>query len=566
MDPTSDRQEQRRYRSIAELGRGGMAEVYLAVIEGQAGFNKLIVLRKTRREFSQEPEFISMFLDEARLAARLSHPNVVQTHEVGQEGEQYYISMEYLDGQPLNKARCFGRGNVKMPTALQLHILAQTLAGLHHAHELADYDGTPLNVVHRDVTPHNVFVTYDGHVKVVDFGIAKAAGAASQTRTGVVKGKMGYMPPEQALGQPVDRRADLFAVGIMAWEAVAGQRMWGDAAEQGVLFRLMQGDIPSLRESTPGVDQEIERIINRALALDPADRYPTAADMQADLEDYLASRNERASARELSKFLTERFAEQRAKIKRTIEEQLNGLRWSGGPASMSRLPLLESPESTLAGQPSSSSRGPSSDEPPIEPAPSSGLYTPGAWDRSQISVPPPAVPTPPAATLPPPQQLYISPPTMQSVRSPLAPPVAAPAAAPAAPAAPADSGKRQMLLGIGIGALAVLAVAGWVIRPAAPGPATAAVSPVPTPSAPVAPAPSPATTDSAAPPPATSAAAPAASAAPAPPTTTASKADTAASKADAQGATKTGAVAKAPPAATKAAPVDELSKMNITRK
>src|SRR6185437_1077783 len=189
-----------KYRLIAELGHGGMAEVYLAVVRGPAGFNKLVVIKQIRPQLAEDPEFLGMFLDEARLAARLSHPNVVQTNEVGQEGNRYFIAMEYLEGQPLNRILHRLQKSGGLPLGLHIKILSDVLAGLHHAHELADYDGTALEVVHRDVTPHNVFVTYEGQVKVVDFGIAKAAGRAGETRHGVIKGKAPYMAPEQAAG------------------------------------------------------------------------------------------------------------------------------------------------------------------------------------------------------------------------------------------------------------------------------------------------------------------------------------------------------------------------------
>lgn len=175
-----------KYHLLATLGRGGMAEVFLAVIQGPAGFSKLVVLKELRPELSSEPEFLSMFLDEARLAARLQHPNVVQTNEVGHEGSRHFIAMEYLDGQPLSRVLSRMRGQLPLP--LHLRVLSETLAALHYAHELRDFDGTPLAVVHRDVTPHNVFVTYDGEVKLVDFGIAKATDSSTETRTGVLKG------------------------------------------------------------------------------------------------------------------------------------------------------------------------------------------------------------------------------------------------------------------------------------------------------------------------------------------------------------------------------------------
>ena len=277
----------RKYRLIAEIGRGGMADVYLAVVQGPAGFNKLVVIKKTRPELAQDPEFLAMFLDEARLAARLNHPNVVQTTEVGQDGERYFIAMEYLDGQPLNRIRA--RAPAAFSTLMQARVLADVLAGLHHAHELCDFDGTPLGVVHRDATPQNVFVTYDGLIKVVDFGIAKAIDSSSETRTGTVKGKVTYMAPEQAKGERVDRRADVFAVGVMLWEGIAGRRMWKGVPELTVVHDLINEAIPSIREAVPEVPEALAKVCERALAVRREDRFASAQEMHDVLEEYLDS-------------------------------------------------------------------------------------------------------------------------------------------------------------------------------------------------------------------------------------------------------------------------------------
>src|SRR4051794_26091703 len=190
-----------KYRLIAELGHGGMADVFLAVARGPIGFNKLLVVKRLKANLVDEPEYVAMLGDEARLAARLNHPNVVQTNEVGQEGDQYFIAMEYLDGQPLHRVLTRSEKKERMPLAMHLRIVCDVLSGLHYAHELADFDGSPLNVVHRDVTPQNIFVTYDGQVKLVDFGIAKASGRDGETKTGIVKGKVTYMGPEHAMGK-----------------------------------------------------------------------------------------------------------------------------------------------------------------------------------------------------------------------------------------------------------------------------------------------------------------------------------------------------------------------------
>jgi eukaryotic-like serine/threonine-protein kinase len=336
-----------KYRLIAELGHGGMADVYLAVVQGPAGFSKLQVIKQLRPHLADEPDFVRMFLDEARLAARLNHPNVVQTNEVGQEGRRHYLSMEYLDGQSFHRLIHRSSKQRPMPLSMHLRVIADVLTGLHHAHELADFDGTPLSVVHRDVSPHNVFVTYEGQVKVVDFGIAKAATGSSETKTGVLKGKLTYMAPEQARSGRVDRRADLFSVGVMLWEAVTGRRMWSDATEVQILHMLTTGEIPPARHFVPNLAQALETILNRALAYSPRDRYATALDFHSDLERYMTLTGERSSNRELGEFTSELFSDKRVEIKALIERQLRGLPSSATqPNLSSTLPQLDALNAT----------------------------------------------------------------------------------------------------------------------------------------------------------------------------------------------------------------------------
>jgi serine/threonine-protein kinase len=348
-----------KYRLIAELGHGGMADVFLAVMAGPAGsgFSKLTVVKRLRQNLAEEPEFVEMLVDEARISARLNHPNVVQTNEVGSVGNVYFLAMEYLDGQPFHriqhraaqaaqKARAEGveaaaveaAGEAPLSTALlstdpfpkecQYLVLLDTLAGLHHAHELADYDGSSLQIVHRDVTPHNVFVTYEGQVKVVDFGIAKAAGRASETRQGVVKGKVRYMAPEQALGMAVDRRADIFSVGVMLWEAATGRRLWKDMDDLNIVQALVGGHVKSSpRELVPDVPQEIDRICKKALAHSRDDRYATAEEFRLDLEQYLAESGTLVPARrKIGAAVSALFNDKRAEIRAVIEKQLQALK------------------------------------------------------------------------------------------------------------------------------------------------------------------------------------------------------------------------------------------------
>jgi eukaryotic-like serine/threonine-protein kinase len=215
-----------KYRVIAELGRGGMANVYLTVAQGPVGVQKLVALKVLRASVATEPETLAMFLDEARLAAQLNHANIVKTYEVGSEGGRHIIVMEYLEGQTLSavlrKAKSAG---APLPLPIFLRVILSVLDGLHYAHELTAYDGSPLQLVHRDVSPQNVFLTYDGQIKVVDFGIAKAATSESRTATGVIKGKLSYMAPEQMVASGIDRRADVYSVGCVLWAAVAGEKL-----------------------------------------------------------------------------------------------------------------------------------------------------------------------------------------------------------------------------------------------------------------------------------------------------------------------------------------------------
>jgi serine/threonine-protein kinase len=316
-----------------------MAIVYLAASQGPRGFSKLVVVKELKEEFSHDAEFTSMFVDEARLAARLNHPNIVQTYEVEEQQGHFFIVMEYLEGQPLSQTRS---RLARLGAALrdhQVRVLCEVLEALHHAHELADYDGRPLNVVHRDVSPHNVIITYDGVAKLVDFGIAKASDQSSQTRTGVIKGKLAYMSPEQAFGRPVDRRADIFAVGVILWEAITGRRMWKGNAEGAIAHRLSIGDIPKITDHVPEPPPVLKAICERSLAPRSADRYPTAAAMRIDLEKYLGMLAQKPTARDLAPLLAGAFSEERARIAALIEEQMRIVRVSTdtGPVELPKI-------------------------------------------------------------------------------------------------------------------------------------------------------------------------------------------------------------------------------------
>src|SRR5690606_2327543 len=275
-----------RYRRLLQLGSGGMATVHLALATGQNDFSRLVVVKAVREGNAAIDELRKMFLSEARLSARLNHPNVVQVSEVVESGETVMLIMEYLDGMSL--AETYLAAPTGFSLAMRLRVLCEVLLGLHYAHELTDYEGQPLGIVHRDVSPQNVFLTFDGRVKLLDFGIAKATTLANrdETREGVVKGRVAYMPVEQFAREETDRRADVYAVGCMLWEAIAGTRMWGKFSDVEILQNVWSGVRPKLTDHVD-VDPELAAIVDRATAHKAQDRYPTAEALRLDLEAYL---------------------------------------------------------------------------------------------------------------------------------------------------------------------------------------------------------------------------------------------------------------------------------------
>jgi serine/threonine-protein kinase len=328
-----------KYQLIAEIARGGMGVVYLAMVQGPGGFNKLVVVKELKPELVEEPAFLTMFLDEARLAARLSHPNIVQTNEVGNDGDRYFMAMDYLDGRGLDQIRRRSKvAGFGLSVPMHLRVVCDMLSGLDYAHELTDFDGSPLSIVHRDVSPQNVFVTFDGQVKLLDFGIAKANDSMYETHAGVVKGKVSYMSPEQGRGWKVDARADVFSAGVMLWEALTGKRMREGKNEQEKLWALVSNEIPRASEIKPWVPPELDEICARAMAWNRDERYPSAGAMQQDLERYLISTGMNVTAREVGSCVSELFREDRANTNSVIEAHIARLR---GGSVREKLPIID---------------------------------------------------------------------------------------------------------------------------------------------------------------------------------------------------------------------------------
>ena len=345
-----------KYRVLFPLGRGGMGSVEVA-LEEQGTFRRIVALKTMLTESSRDRRQKEMFLREARLALMLNHPNVVHAFAAGAEDERLYICMEYVEGASLDlvlsRARSLEGG---LSPALTAYILAELCDGLHAAHELRGEDGKLLGVVHRDVSPHNVMVAYSGHVKVLDFGIAKID-ESKLTHTGEVKGKTAYMAPEQALGEALDRRSDLFAVGAILYECIAGKRMWGPGSDVEVIRRLALDQPPRLVDMVPGAPPELAALQAQLVARDPAARPPHAGEVARVLRSYVAScggSGEAADEQALKTKMQRLFELEAAQRRHQLARALEGVVDTAGAdalkksLSTARAPLSDSERRMLA--------------------------------------------------------------------------------------------------------------------------------------------------------------------------------------------------------------------------
>jgi serine/threonine-protein kinase len=328
LDPYVTPRQLGRYELIAPLGEGGMARVFVAVQRGPIA-NKLVVIKLLREEFTGDPQFVAMFADESRIAVLLNHPNVIHTYESSSTDSDYYIVMEFLEGKTLAQlVRRVGRENFPLET--HLWILAEILSGLAYAHELGDFSGVPLHIVHRDVSPSNILLTVRGEVKLLDFGIAKVQGSIAETQHGIIKGKLGYASPEQCMGTKADGRADLYSVGVMLWEALAGRRRPMHETALATTRAGTQAEV-DITETLPSVPPALARIVKRALALEPADRFQNARAFEHELRKYLVDHASSNGAPSMQTLLTGHFGGEFAAIRRAIDEQVGSVRHSVPP-------------------------------------------------------------------------------------------------------------------------------------------------------------------------------------------------------------------------------------------
>lgn len=291
-----------RYALYGKLATGGMATVHFGRLLGPVGFSRTVAIKRLHPQFAKDPEFVAMFLDEARLAARIQHPNVVATLDVVALSEELLLIMDYIRGEAFSRLlRAARRKGIEPPLSFIATIVTGMLHGLHAAHEVTDERGQPLKVVHRDVSPQNVLVGVDGVPRLLDFGVAKAGARVQVTRDGQVKGKLSYMSPEQLTGRPVDRRADLFSAGVVLWEALTGKRLFLAEDSQEIIRRIVELPVPPPSAINPNVPSAFDKIVGRALEKDPDARYSTAREFAVALEHGVGQ----MSAREVGEWVEE---------------------------------------------------------------------------------------------------------------------------------------------------------------------------------------------------------------------------------------------------------------------
>jgi len=277
-------QNQQRYRVVEKIAAGGMAEVFRAESAGVEGFKKTVAIKRVLSHLSEKKQFIGMFLDEARLSAHLTHSNCVQVFDIGMGDNTYFIVMEYVDGSDLKTLIEYTK-SAGRPFSLEeaCLICVKICEGLSYAHNARDGRGQPLNLVHRDMSPPNVLITRYGEIKIVDFGLAKANSQLERSEPGIIKGKFGYLSPEAAYGQVVDSRTDIFAVGIILWEILAGRRLFLGETDFATVQQVQAAVIPSIRDFNRACPESLERVLQKALAREPSERYQTAAELGRDL-------------------------------------------------------------------------------------------------------------------------------------------------------------------------------------------------------------------------------------------------------------------------------------------
>jgi serine/threonine protein kinase len=369
------------YKLIERISVGGMAEVYKATEHGVEGFERTVAVKRILPHIAEDDEFITMFKDEAKIAGQLQHGNIAQIYNLGQQGDSFYIALEYVAGKDLRNifTRCQQQGRA-MPIAQACFIVMKVGEGLDYAHNKRDKHGRHLNIVHRDVSPPNVLVSYEGEVKLIDFGVAKAAGRVSRTQAGILKGKFGYMSPEQVRGMPLDRRSDVFSLGVVLFETLVGQRLFQGDTDFATLEMVRTVDVPAPSSKNPEIPKDLEAIIMKALSGEPETRYQTAMELHDDLQAFMFQHGMFYSRKDLAAWMRKQYAR---------EIELEKDKSTGKPA-----PPRPAPPGAAAGRKPTLSGVPAPKAPPA--APPSPAAAAGAPRPAPVAKPPPGSPGPKA--------------------------------------------------------------------------------------------------------------------------------------------------------------------------
>ncbi len=351
-----------KYRVVRKIDAGGMAEVFQGIAESIEGFKKKVAIKRVLPHLAENKKFLAMFLDEARVSMQMNHANVAHVFDIGQAGGTYFIVMEFVDGTDLKKVmEAMRERKTRLPIAQSIYITMEICRGLGYAHDLVDADGANLGIVHRDVSPPNVLMSRQGEVKIVDFGLAKATSQLEHTDPGVVKGKFAYLSPESAWGESVDRRADIFACGIILFELLTARRLFLGETDVQTVELVRKAEIPPIREYNPEVLPDLERIVHKSLAADPDNRYRSCEEMAEDLAGYLFAQRLKVTGFDLRRMVTKIASDEEKKkldddrpsiIDQLIQEELAGFASLDGTASEREQLAYDSARAgTAGGQP-----------------------------------------------------------------------------------------------------------------------------------------------------------------------------------------------------------------------
>ena len=378
-----------KYFLLERINVGGMAEVYKAKTVGVEGFEKIVAIKRILPSVAEDEEFIKMFVDEAKITSQLSHANLAATFDLGKIDDTYYIAMEYVPGKDLRAVfeRIKRRGG-RVPWQLSAWVMSRVCEGLDYAHRKRDASGRELHIVHRDVSPQNIILSYEGEVKLIDFGIAKAANKITKTQAGILKGKFGYMSPEQVRGLPLDGRSDIFAAGVVLYELCTGERLFTGSSDFSVLEKVQQARVTPPSQVEPSIPPELERIILKALAREPGDRYLHAAEMAGALARFLLETQARAVTRDdLSAFMKGTFPEDERREPSTVRGEAPSRRPPPRIEEPSRkaaprlepppLPSADDPDRTLTGPAPRGERAEIIVKSKLRPPSAAGLVEPG---------------------------------------------------------------------------------------------------------------------------------------------------------------------------------------------